>query len=87
MRCGASKVDDHLPCAAGTAAQGLGSRNPAPAPTTVSPPLQVRSVTLRFQRPRLLVAMDFLLAVGEFFVPSLAALAGKWSTGRQQGEH
>lgn len=33
--------------------------------------------TIRLQRPRLLVAMDFLLAFGEFFVPSLAAMTGK----------
>ena len=32
---------------------------------------------IRIQRPRLLVVLDFLLAVGEFFVPSLATLTGK----------
>jgi len=37
----------------------------------------LRSTVLRFQRPRLLMAMDFLLALGEFFVPSLGALTGK----------
>eukprot|EP00850_Spirogloea_muscicola_P002380 SM000009S23509 [mRNA] locus=s9:423530:451441:+ [translate_table: standard] len=31
------------------------------------------SISLRMQRPRLLVAVDFLVAIGEFFVPSLGA--------------
>lgn len=31
-------------------------------------------VSLRIQRPRLIVAFDFLLAVGEFFVPSMHAM-------------
>ncbi|GJP54206.1 hypothetical protein CLOM_g13301 [Closterium sp. NIES-68] len=35
-----------------------------------------RALVLRFQRPRVLVALDFLLAVAHFFVPSLAAVAG-----------
>lgn len=30
-----------------------------------------QQVSLRIQRPRLVVAFDFLLAVGEFFVPSM----------------
>lgn len=33
-----------------------------------------QQVTLRIQRPRLVVAFDFLLAVGEFFVPSMHAM-------------
>lgn len=32
---------------------------------------------LRIQRPRLLVVLDFLLSVGEFFVPSLATVKNK----------
>ncbi|MCO5593425.1 hypothetical protein L7F22_047439 [Adiantum nelumboides] len=32
---------------------------------------------VRIQRPRLLVVLDFLLSVGEFFVPSLAAVTSK----------
>ncbi|KAI5061209.1 hypothetical protein GOP47_0023714 [Adiantum capillus-veneris] len=32
---------------------------------------------IRIQRPRLLVVLDFLLSVGEFFVPSLAAVTSK----------
>ncbi|CAI5951576.1 unnamed protein product [Closterium sp. NIES-65] len=35
-----------------------------------------RAVVLRFQRPRVLVALDFLLAVTHFFFPSLAASSG-----------
>eukprot|EP00897_Mesotaenium_endlicherianum_P008373 jgi/Mesen1/7564/ME000392S06833 len=37
----------------------------------------VKVLELRIQRPRVLVALDFLLAVGEFFVPTLGAMAGK----------
>ncbi|KAG0557949.1 hypothetical protein KC19_11G167800 [Ceratodon purpureus] len=33
-----------------------------------------QQVSLRIQRPRLVVAFDFLLAVGEFFVPSMHAM-------------
>lgn len=33
-----------------------------------------QDVSLRIQRPRVVVAFDFLLAVGEFFVPSLHAV-------------
>ncbi|PTQ34792.1 hypothetical protein MARPO_0076s0036 [Marchantia polymorpha] len=35
------------------------------------------TVVIRVQRPRLLVVVDFLLAVGEFFVPSLASITGR----------
>ncbi|BBN04917.1 vacuolar protein sorting-associated protein 13A/C [Marchantia polymorpha subsp. ruderalis] len=38
----------------------------------LSPTLQ--TITLRIQRPRLLVALDFLLAVAEFFIPSMHAM-------------
>ena len=38
-----------------------------------------QSIVVRLQRPRMLVAMDFLLAIGEFFVPSLGSMAGKES--------
>jgi len=33
-----------------------------------------QEVSLRIQRPRVVVAFDFLLAVGEFFVPSMLGL-------------
>ncbi|KAL3679175.1 hypothetical protein R1sor_022131 [Riccia sorocarpa] len=36
-----------------------------------------QTVVIRVQRPRLLVVVDFLLAVGEFFVPSLASITGR----------
>lgn len=36
-----------------------------------------QALIIRIQRPRLLVVLDFLLAVGEFFLPSLAKLTGK----------
>lgn len=36
-----------------------------------------QAFVIRIQRPRLLVVIDFLLSVGEFFVPSLAAITGK----------
>ncbi|KAK9053434.1 hypothetical protein SSX86_030068 [Deinandra increscens subsp. villosa] len=34
-------------------------------------------LVVRIQLPRVLVVLDFLLAVGEFFVPSLGAITGK----------
>lgn len=36
-----------------------------------------QSIVVRFQQPRVLVVPDFLLAVGEFFVPALAAITGR----------
>ncbi|XP_043709636.1 uncharacterized protein LOC122658659 isoform X2 [Telopea speciosissima] len=36
-----------------------------------------RSFVVRVQQPRVLVVLDFLLAVGEFFVPSLGAVTGR----------
>ncbi|CAM6084054.1 unnamed protein product [Calypogeia fissa] len=38
----------------------------------IAPQMQV--VSMRIQRPRLLVALDFLLAVAEFFIPSMHAM-------------
>eukprot|EP00850_Spirogloea_muscicola_P018627 SM000173S02996 [mRNA] locus=s173:28246:52241:- [translate_table: standard] len=35
-----------------------------------------QAVVIRIQRPRVLVVLDFLLAVGEFFVPSLGLVGG-----------
>lgn len=39
--------------------------------------LTSQSWVLRLQQPRVLVVPDFLLAVGEFFVPSLGAITGR----------
>ncbi|KAI3834068.1 hypothetical protein MKX03_035864 [Papaver bracteatum] len=36
-----------------------------------------QSYVVRLQQPRVLVVLDFLLAVGEFFVPSLGAITGR----------
>ncbi|KAF9594340.1 hypothetical protein IFM89_030469 [Coptis chinensis] len=36
-----------------------------------------QSFVLRIQQPRILVVPDFLLAVGEFFVPALGAITGR----------
>ncbi|XP_042516642.1 uncharacterized protein LOC122090931 isoform X2 [Macadamia integrifolia] len=36
-----------------------------------------RSFLVRVQQPRVLVVLDFLLAVGEFFVPALGAITGR----------
>lgn len=36
-----------------------------------------QAIMIRVQRPRLLVVVDFLLAIGEFFVPSLGAITGR----------
>ncbi|KAI4370200.1 hypothetical protein MLD38_018571 [Melastoma candidum] len=38
------------------------------------------SVVVRIQQPRVLVVPDFLLAVGEFFVPSLGTITGREET-------
>ncbi|KAI3512412.1 hypothetical protein L1887_19727 [Cichorium endivia] len=52
-----------------------------PHSTMVLMDLRLRSssqlLVVRIQLPRVLVVPDFLLAVGEFFVPSLGALTGK----------
>lgn len=39
-----------------------------------------QSVVVRVQQPRVLVVPDFLLAVGEFFVPALGAITGRDET-------
>ncbi|XP_057475541.1 uncharacterized protein LOC130763619 isoform X1 [Actinidia eriantha] len=39
--------------------------------------LSSQSFVLRVQQPRVLVVPDFLLAVGEFFVPALGAITGR----------
>lgn len=39
-----------------------------------------QSVVVRVQQPRVLVVPDFLLAVGEFFVPALGAITGREET-------
>ncbi|OVA16691.1 Peroxin/Ferlin domain [Macleaya cordata] len=39
-----------------------------------------QSYVVRLQQPRVLVVLDFLLAVGEFFVPSLGAITGREET-------
>ncbi|KAH9312827.1 hypothetical protein KI387_027862 [Taxus chinensis] len=36
-----------------------------------------QALVVRMQQPRLLVVLDFLLAVGEYFVPSLGAITGR----------
>ncbi|XP_059076567.1 uncharacterized protein LOC131042467 isoform X2 [Cryptomeria japonica] len=36
-----------------------------------------QALVVRIQQPRLLVVLDFLLAVGEYFVPSLGAITGR----------
>ncbi|PPS16895.1 hypothetical protein GOBAR_AA03703 [Gossypium barbadense] len=42
--------------------------------------LSSQTYVLRFQQPRVLVVPDFLLALGEFFVPSLGAITGREET-------
>ncbi|KAD5802908.1 hypothetical protein E3N88_14268 [Mikania micrantha] len=53
----------------------------APHSTMLLMDLRCRSssqvLVVRIQLPRVLVVLDFLLAVGEFFVPSLGAITGK----------
>lgn len=39
-----------------------------------------QSFVIRIQQPKILVVPDFLLAVGEFFVPSLGAITGREET-------
>lgn len=39
-----------------------------------------QSSVVRFQQPRVLVVPDFLLAVGEFFVPALGTITGREET-------
>lgn len=41
-----------------------------------------RSIVIRIQQPRILVVLDFLLAVAEFFIPSLGTI-----TGREEHSH
>jgi vacuolar protein sorting-associated protein 13A/C len=36
-----------------------------------------QAIMIRVQRPRLLVVVDFLIAIGEFFVPSLGSITGR----------
>lgn len=45
-----------------------------------------QAVVLRVQRPRLLVVVDFLLAVGEFFVPSLGDVTGRSDLDNSQND-
>ncbi|KAK8661863.1 hypothetical protein V6N13_091452 [Hibiscus sabdariffa] len=42
--------------------------------------LSSQSIVLRVQQPRILVVPDFLLALGEFFVPALGAITGREET-------
>ncbi|KAK8983318.1 hypothetical protein V6N11_073414 [Hibiscus sabdariffa] len=42
--------------------------------------LSSHSIVLRVQQPRVLVVPDFLLALGEFFVPALGAITGREET-------
>ncbi|XP_048235070.1 uncharacterized protein LOC8261314 isoform X2 [Ricinus communis] len=42
--------------------------------------LSSQSCVVRIQQPRILVVPDFLLAVGEFFVPALGAITGREET-------
>lgn len=42
--------------------------------------LSSQSFVLRVQQPRVLVVPDFLLALGEFFVPALGAITGREET-------
>ncbi|CAL9040995.1 unnamed protein product [Musa banksii] len=39
-----------------------------------------QSIVIRIQQPRVLVVIDFLLAVAEFFVPSLGSITGREET-------
>lgn len=39
-----------------------------------------QSLVIRIQQPRVLVVLDFLLAVAEYFVPSLGTVTGKEET-------
>uniref|UniRef100_A0A7N0UXF0 PH domain-containing protein n=1 Tax=Kalanchoe fedtschenkoi TaxID=63787 RepID=A0A7N0UXF0_KALFE len=39
-----------------------------------------QSFVMRIQQPRVLVVLDFLLAVGEFFVPALGSITGREET-------
>ncbi|XP_024524741.1 uncharacterized protein LOC9654875 isoform X2 [Selaginella moellendorffii] len=41
-------------------------------------------ITLRIQRPRVLLALDFLLAVAEFFIPSIADVLGSNTGGNDE---